>query len=270
MCKIIAISNPKGGVGKTTTVINLASSLAIAQKRVLVVDLDPQGATSSGLGFGNGKVTQSLPEVFLNEHTIFKAIYPAIFDNMYLLPCKITNMEQEKQLLENAKNIFRLKTALFNLVLHHESFYDYILIDTPPNTNSLTLGALVAANSVLIPLQCGRYALDATRKLIQTIAMVKKTTNPNLEVEGILLTFFEKNTRLTRQVLEEIPQEYRKYLFKTIVNKNSAIGYAVFKQRPVALVDFNSSGAQAYFSLASEILRKNNGVNGDSSRYFYI
>jgi chromosome partitioning protein len=270
MPKTIVVASPKGGVGKTTTVINLSTSLAIAKKNVLIVDMDPQGATSIGLGYGNGKIVKSLSDVMSDEKQIFKAVYPVIFNNMFILPCKLTTELQEKQLLENSKNIFRFKSALFNLVLNRKWLIDYILIDTPPTINNLTISALIAADSVLIPLQCGLFSLEATKKIIKTIKTIKSSFNPLLNIEGILVTFFENGTKLSRQILSELPVSCRKYLFHTTIKKNCALGYSVLKHRPVALVDFYSSGAQAYFSLASEIIRKNNDDVEDPGRFFYI
>ncbi len=270
MTKIMTVANPKGGVGKSTTVINLAASLAIAQKNVLVIDMDPQGSTSAGLGFHNGKIKSSLFEVLNSEALITDGIHQAILDNLQIVPMKLDGLDQEKVLLDVTKNIYRLKASLINLILNDQYQYDYIIIDTPPTINNLTLGALVASHSVLVPLQCSYFSLDSTRKLFETITMIKNTSNTSLEIEGILVTFYEKGTRLSQKVLEEMPTDYRKHIFNTIIKKNTAIGYAVFKHRPVALVDCYSSGAQGYFSLASEILRRNQQAIREPTELFYI
>jgi chromosome partitioning protein len=270
MPRIIAVTSPKGGVGKTTTVINLAASLAIARKNVLIVDTDPQGSAAEGFGLGDEKIDRWLLHALENEKSISQAMYPAIFDNLKIIPCRPKGDEQEQRYRSVTKDLFLLKSVLKKLLLHSLVEYDFVIIDTPPIINHLTINALVAANSFLIPLQSGLFSLGATKKLFEAIKNVRNMLNPGLEPEGILLTFFEKNTRLSRRTLESIPADLGKYLFDTIVYKNTAIGYSVFMGRPVALVDFYSSGAQAYFSLAGEVIQKNNGSCAPLSEVFYI
>ncbi len=257
MTRIIAVSNPKGGVGKTTTTINLAASLAIAEQRVLIIDADPAGAVSSGMGLERKSIRAGLFEFFSGSIMFKETIHKLPFIDMDIVPVNVYDSEQETRLTDLSKNRIRLKRQLTGMSEAGRLPYDYILIDTPPVLNDLTMGALMAAHSVLIPLQCGYFALNAIGRLMQLIERIRKSANPDLQVEGILLNLYERGTRVSMRSLYEAKMKYNSHVFRTVIPKNVAIGHATYQQKPVALVDITSPGARAYMSLADEILRKN-------------
>lgn len=257
VAKIIAISNPKGGVGKTTTAINLAASLAIAEKRVLLIDLDPNGALSEGLNFGRENVTLGVFDLFLGTFDGTDIIYSPDVPYLDLIPSNIFNNEQEMRIISMAKNRILLKKKLSDISLKVNKEYDIIIIDTPPAMGELTLSALLAAHSVLIPLQCGYFAIQVVDRLFQMIARIKKGINPDLMVEGIVLNFYEKNTRASKRSAEQARQLFKSLLYQTIIPKNTALSFAAFEKKPAVLVDALSTGAMAYLRLAQEFLEKN-------------
>ncbi len=256
MTRIIAISNPKGGVGKTTTTINLAASLAIAEKNVLIIDMDPSGAVSTGVGLHRENIRAGIFEIFSGAVRLWETIHPLDFLNIDLIPSNVYTTEQDTRLSEMAKNRIRLKRQLNGLVTVSKMNYDYVLIDTPPMLNDLTLGALLAADSVLIPLQCGYFALKALDRLTEIVERIKKSANPNLEIEGILLNFYEKGTRASLKSASLAKRIFGDLVFKTIIPKNAAIGFAAFQHKPLALVDVTAPGSKAFLALAEEIIRK--------------
>ncbi len=255
--KVISISNPKGGVGKTTTAINLAASLAIAEKKVLLIDIDPSGMVSSGLGLEENGVRAGVFEIFSQSCGLMDAIHTSDILNLDIVPCNVQSPEQESRLTEMAKNRIRLKRQLQEILTIGKKQYDYIILDTPPSLNDLTVSALLASDSVLIPLQCGYFALKAVERLIGMIKRLKSSANPRLEIEGVLLTFYEKGTRVSQRSERRAQRIFNNLLFETKIPKNTAIGFACFERKPVAMVDIFSKGAQAYLALAQEVLTQN-------------
>ncbi len=254
MTKIIAISNPKGGVGKTTTVINLAASLAVAEKRVLMIDMDPSGAASTGLGLPQEQVHTGLIDVFAGRASLSEALYHLAVLNLDIIPVNVRNSEEEIRLSEMAKNRIQLKRHIHSMKSCGKLDYDFILIDTPPALNDLTIGALLAANSVLIPLQVGHFAHNAVERLFQMIERIRKGANTELGIEGVLLNFFEKGTRVSLHSAYRAKKVFGEAICNTIIPKNTAIGFAAYQEKPTILVDSASTGARAYLALAREII----------------
>jgi chromosome partitioning protein len=264
MPKIIAVANPKGGVGKTTSALNLASSLAIAEKRVLLIDVDPNGALSIGLGIANEDIKVGIYEIMLGTADILDCILRTELSNLDIIPCNVFSHEREIRFTTMAKNRSILRRKLNDLIAKKKLSYDFIIIDTPPSLGDLTLVALFAAHSVLIPLQCSYFAINIVHRLLQVIKRLKESGNPDLEIEGILLNFYEKNTRASQRGAQEARQLFSENVLQTIIPKNATIGYAAFEKKAVAMVDISATGSLAYLALAEEILRKN------SSEYMNI
>jgi chromosome partitioning protein len=256
MSSIITITNPKGGVGKTTTTINLGASLAIYAKRVLLVDIDPDGAVSTGLGLTRDKIKCGVLDIFDGSCDLKSAIHPTGLNGFDVVPCNVWSSDHETTLSDLAKNRYLLKKELLRLAELDEP-YDFILIDSPPALSDLTIGALLASHSVIIPLQCGQFALKAVGRLMRIVRQLRQTLNPNLQIEGVLLNFFEKGTKVSERVQLEARTAFGNLLFKTIIPKNSALGYAAFLEKPAALVNITDAGARAYLALALEVLGRN-------------
>ncbi|AFN75735.1 ParA family chromosome partitioning protein [Melioribacter roseus P3M-2] len=252
MAKKIVIANQKGGVGKTTTAINLSASVAAAEFRTLLIDIDPQANSTSGIGID--KYDKTVYNVLVGLNSAKESIINSYMPFLDILPSNINLVGAEVELvsLENREHL--LKNALQEV----EEKYDFIFIDCPPSLGLLTLNALVAADSVLIPVQCEYFALEGLGQLLNTINIVKKSFNPELSIEGVLLTMFDKRLRLSQQVVDEVKKYFGEKVFETVINRNVKLSEAPSYAKPVILYDATSVGAQNYMSLAYELLERNN------------
>ena len=252
MGKIIALANQKGGVGKTTTTINLGASLATLEKTVLVVDADPQANASSGLGVDLQDVETSLYECIINKTDIRDAIYTTDIDGLDIIPSHIdlVGAEIERLTLPNREKIIQ------HLLEPVRNDYDYILIDCSPSLGLITVNSLTAADSVIIPVQCEYFALEGISKLLNTIKIIKQKLNPKLEIEGFLLTMYDSRLRLANQIYDEVKRHFQELVFKTVIQRNVKISEAPGHGLPVILYDADSAGAKNHLALAKEIINK--------------
>jgi len=253
MGKIIAIVNQKGGVGKTTTAINLAASLALAEKEILIVDTDPQGNSTSGLGIARADLERSLYDIYTGRCGIIDAVQTTVMEHLNILPSTIDLLGVEVELVGKEKREYILSNAL-NAVREN---YRYIFIDCPPSLGLLTLNALVAADSVIIPVQCEYYALEGLGLLTNTLRHVRSSFKPELEIEGIVLTMFDSRNNLAQEVVNEVRKHFSDKVYNTVIPRNVTLGEAPSFGKPAILYDIRSKGAQCYLSLAKEILNEN-------------
>ncbi|AXT55968.1 ParA family protein [Aquimarina sp. MMG015] len=253
MGKIIAIANQKGGVGKTTTSVNLAASLGVLEKKVLLIDADPQANATSGLGLDVESVEKGTYQIL--EHTINpkEAILETTSPNVDIIPAHIDLVAIEIELVDKDEREYMLKKAIDDL----RSAYDYILIDCAPSLGLLTLNALTASDSVIIPIQCEYFALEGLGKLLNTIKSVQKIHNQQLDIEGLLLTMYDSRLRLSNQVVEEVQKHFNEMVFKTIIQRNIRLSEAPSYGESIINYDASSKGASNYLSLAHEIIKKN-------------
>lgn len=250
--RIIAVTNQKGGVGKTTTAINLSACLAAKGKRVLAVDADQQGNTTSGLGLDKNGVPHTIYDVFLGEATAAEVQLPTCVEGLKLIPANINLTGAEIELIGRERREFILREELEAL----KPDYDFIIIDCPPSLNLITINALTAADTVLVPIQCEYFALEGLEQLLHTVNLVKKRLNPALEIEGIVFTMFDARTNLSLQVVEEVKRSLGQNVYRSIIPRNVRLGESPSHGLPIHLYDPKSKGAEAYALLAEEVLEK--------------
>ena len=252
MTEIIAIANQNGGVGKTTTAINLGSSLAAIKKRVLLIDLDPQGNAGTGLGFVRSSHPQSVYGVLMGTSTAAENILSTAVPGLHILPSTQALSGAAVELLDMENKEYRLRDALKPIMEH----YDYILLDCPPALDYVTLNALTTANHVIIPLQCEFFAIEGILHLVNNIKGVQEKWNPDLDILGVLLTMYDRRYGMTHQVEDDIRKTFGDKVFKTVVPRNVRVAEAPSHGKPALFYDFNSTGAQAYLRVATEVVQK--------------
>jgi chromosome partitioning protein len=255
MSKIIAIVNQKGGVGKTTTAINLSACIAERGYKVLLIDVDPQGNSTSGLGIEKSQLSQSIYDVMINGVNARQAVCRTMIDTLDIIPANIDLVGAEVELVPRMAREQILKAALKSI----RNDYDYIFMDCPPSLGLITVNALTAADKILVPIQCEYYALEGLSQLINTVKLVKTNLNPNLEVEGVVLTMFDSRTNLSAQVVEEVKKYFRSKVYQTVIPRNVRLGEAPSFGLPIIRYDASCLGTQCYNELAEEVISYNGG-----------
>lgn len=250
MSRVMAIVNQKGGVGKTTTAVNLGACLAEKGKKVLLVDVDPQGNTTSGIGLAKSKVQRCIYDVLINDVDIETVVFPTAYEGLFVVPATIQLAGAEIELVSVLNREVRLRKALERI----REKYDYLLLDCPPSLGLLTLNALTAADSVLVPIQCEYYALEGLSQLLNTITLVQKHLNPDLKIAGVVLTMFDPRTNLSQQVIDEVQKYFGDKVFKTIIPRNIRLSEAPGYGQAIITYDEKSRGAEAYRQLAEEVI----------------
>lgn len=259
--RIIAIANQKGGVGKTTTAVNLATALAAIGKNVLVIDLDPQGNASTGLGIEHNMRETSSADLLRGEAMLADAIIASLVPQLFVAPSTLDLLGLEMEIADAENRVFRLKNAIEEYIPDAKSSnaaFDFILIDCPPSLNLLTVNAMAAAQAVLVPLQCEFFALEGLSQLLETMEEVRQSVNPQLELHGIVLTMFDSRNNLAEQVVADVRQHMGDKVYQTVIPRNVRLSEAPSHGKPAILYDLQCAGSQAYLKLASEIIRKEN------------
>lgn len=252
MGRIIAIANQKGGVGKTTTSINLSAALAEKGKKVLVIDTDPQGNTTSGLGLDKEELNETVYELMIGECDIDEVIHKNVFDNLDIIPSNVNLAAVEIELIDAEQKEYILREAIDKV----KDKYDFIIIDCPPSLSMLTVNAMTTANTVLVPIQCEYYALEGLGQLVHTVNLVKDRLNPELEMEGVVFTMFDSRTNLSLQVVENVKEHIQENVYKTIIPRNIRLAEAPSYGMPINLYEPKSAGAEAYRLLADEVIAR--------------
>ena len=252
MTKVIAVGNQKGGVGKTTTSINLSACIAQKGKKVLVIDIDPQGNTTSGLGVDKNQVENTVYELMLGECSVEDCVMENIFENISIMVSNINLAAAEIELIGIEEKEYIIKNKISEI----EKDYDYIIIDCPPSLNMLTVNAMTTANRILVPIQCEYYALEGLSQLLHTIELVKERLNPELEMEGVVFTMYDARTNLSLQVVENVKSNLKQAIYKTIIPRNVRLAEAPSHGMPINVYDSKSAGAESYRLLAQEVIHR--------------
>lgn len=253
MAKVICVTNQKGGVGKTTTSINLSACIAAKGKKVLVIDIDPQGNTTSGYGIEKNELENTIYELILGDCSIEDCILKEVFPNISILPSNVNLAAAEIELIGVEKKEFILK----NEVDWVKDRYDFIIIDCPPSLSLLTVNAMTTADSVLVPIQCEYYALEGLSQLIHTVNLVKERLNPELDMDGVVFTMYDSRTNLSAQVVENVKSHLNQNVYKTLIPRNIRLAEAPSYGKPINMYDPKSAGAESYMSLAEEVIKRN-------------
>lgn len=256
MGRIIAIANQKGGVGKTTTAINLSASLAEAGQKVLTVDFDPQGNTTSGLGLEKGDIIKTIYDLLVEECELKECLMTDIQEHLDLLPSNVDLAGAEIEMLEMENKETLLREALAKV----KNNYEFIIIDCPPTLNILTINALTAADTVIVPIQCEYYALEGLNQVLNTISLVKKKLNPGLEMEGVVFTMYDARTNLSMEVVESVKSNLNQNIYNTVIPRNVRLAEAPSHGMPINIYDSRSAGAESYRLLAAEVISRGEGI----------
>lgn len=258
MGRAIAVANQKGGVGKTTTAINLSACLAEKGKKVLTIDFDPQGNTTSGLGIDKNSLEVTVYEMMIGEVEIEECIHKCVVDNLDVLPSNVNLAGAEIELIGIEEKEYILRGQVDKV----KKLYDYIIIDCPPSLNTLTVNAMTTADAVLVPIQCEYYALEGLTQLIHTINLVKERLNPNLDIEGVVFTMYDARTNLSLQVVENVKQNLKQNIYKSIIPRNVRLAEAPSHGLPISMYDSKSAGAEGYRELADEVIEREKELSG--------
>jgi chromosome partitioning protein len=250
VARVICIANQKGGVGKTTTAVNLSASIAVAEKKVLLIDIDPQGNSTSGVGVNKAESKETIYHALLKGSGLREMIQKTAISYLDVIPSNTDLIGAEVELIHEKDR----ERKLVHLIREVEADYDYIFLDCPPSLGLLTINSLTAAHSVLIPLQCEYYAMEGLSQLLKTIQLIKQALNPRLKIEGILLTMFDGRNNLAHQVADEVRRHFKDKVFETVIPRNIRLSEAPSHGKPVLLYDIHSKGAESYLNLAREVL----------------